>query len=273
MTLPNHPGFAFGGNFYRFLFIALLLAGFALFAGQAWAGKITVTNFSFEDPPDQGNSGTSATCPNGWICTPAADGTFFVGVYSPTSTSYTSGSDGLPGSRTVPSDGSARTNTSNPSGGYQALYISNNNSPSETVKQTTAVLIKNNTTYTLDLWIGHPTNKNWGNATIELLAGVVVVAHTDFNAGVGGPPGLGFGQWAEETLTFTTGTNDSNAGQTLAIGLLSPNNVSFGGVNFDDVTLTCNTHNCAPEPATLLLLAIGLSSLALTARRKRKDQD
>lgn len=212
--------------------IALLLAGVGLFAGHACATAITVNNFSFESP-EEGNSGASTVCPTSWTCTPAANGTFNVGVYSPVNpTQYLSdGTDGLPAGHTVPLDGSARTNSWNTSGGYQALYINFNNG-GETVSQNTATLIANNTTYTLDVWIGHRLDFAWGNATIQLLANGAVLA----TSGLLADPGAG--HWADHSLTFTTGASDSHAGQTLGIALVDNSSVGSGQTNFDLVTLT-----------------------------------
>src|ERR1700676_4068588 len=100
-----------------------LFAGIAMSAGPAWAVPIAVNNFSFESP-EEGNSGASTTCPTSWTCNPAANGTFNVGVFSPVSPSQykNNGTDGLAAGHTVPNDGTARTNASNTSGGYEALY-------------------------------------------------------------------------------------------------------------------------------------------------------
>src|SRR5580698_8437393 len=88
---------------------ALTLSGIAALAGEALASPvpITVLNFSFESP-EEGNSGASTTCATSWTCTPAANASFNVGVYSPVNpTQYlNNGTDGLPAGHTVPPDGS-----------------------------------------------------------------------------------------------------------------------------------------------------------------------
>ena len=247
----------------RLFRIALpLLAGIGLFAGQAWAASITVANFSFESP-EEGNSGASTICATSWTCTPAANGTFNVGVYSPVSpTQYNNnGTDGLPAGHTVPPDGSARTNTSNTSGGYQALYV-NINTGGETVSQNTAALIANNTTYTLDVWIGHRLDFAWGNAIIELLAGGVLWQ----SSGLLADPGAG--QWAHHSLIFTTGASDTHAGQILGIALVDNSIVGGGQTNFDLVTLNATAATPVPEPITMFLGGTGLLALGYAARKR-----
>jgi hypothetical protein len=231
-----------------------------MFAGTAFGGPISVVNFSFETP-ETGNSGaTSGICPTGWTCTPGAVG-FNVGVYSPVNpTQYANnGTDGLPVGHTTPDDGSARTNTSNTSGGYEALYI-NPVGGGETVSQNVAALTANSTAYTLDVWTGYRADFAWGNAIIQLLANGAVLA----TSGLLADPGAG--KWADYSLTFTTGASDIHAGQTLGIALID--SATAGQTNFDVVTLNATLLNGVPEPATLALLGLGFAGLGFSRRKQ-----
>lgn len=228
-------------NLYRFLFSALLLAGIALFTGQAWA--ILISNFSFESGPASG-------CPTAWLC---AD--FTGGSYTPTTTQYPIGSNGLTGGKIVPD-------------GTQAAFMQAGGSNSQRITETTTATFVAGQTYTLTAWAGWRADfatagggSAWGNSTLQLLAGPNSLTATVVATQLVSPDPTP-GHWVQETLTYTATATD--AGKFIGVGLLGATNGNRVQINWDDVTLT------VPEPSTLLLLAMGFGSFALT-RRKRKN--
>ena len=226
-------------NPYRLLFNALLLAVSALFTGQVWA--VTITNFSFESPnaPVNPNFG----CPPGWTCSPSGPPgpALQGGVYTPTSTQYAPGADGLPGSQIVPN-------------GQQAAFFSISQ-PVQSLTQNTAATFVTGVNYTLSAWVGW-RNDNTGtwspDAKIEFLsAGTVVKTSLVI-------PSPGQGQWHRVVLNYLATAADS--GKQIGVGLLgSTGNVQ---INWDNVTLV-------PEPTTLLLLGLGFALLAFSTRRTK----
>lgn len=228
-----------------------LLSATALFAGQADATSITVTNFSFESPSLGGTPGayTIGSCPTGWNCSGGG------GVYVPTSTQFSPGSDGLPGSEIVPN-------------GSQAAWTNNGATPQELEQDVGTIAA--NTIYTLNVWAGARADQQdaWAlgfQPTIELTANGVVV-----DSLVTTDPGSG--QWLDSSLTWAAIAGD--VGDTLSIVLLvSPGDTDATQVAWDDVTLNAVDNSVVtPLPAALPLFAAGLGMLGLfVSRRKRKN--
>ena len=230
-------------NSYKFLVSALVAAGIALFTGQACA--ITILNPSFELP-----GGATTTCPVNWVCP-----TFSGGEYAPTSTQYVSGSDGLTSpNRIVPA-------------GSQVAFMARGTA-NQIMTQDTTATFETGKKYTLTVYAGLRNDfantgaggggggTTWGpNVFIELLANGVAAPAMIFTV-----PNPGTGQWALETLTYTAVAADN--GKTIGVGLLADTNGGRVQINWDDVRL-------APEPTTLLLLAMGFGSFALVRRKKK----
>jgi len=233
-------------NFRKFLFGALLLAGVALFTGQAWATFfIPINNFSFESPAST-NAGTSCstTAIPGWTCSSPTN----EGVYVPTSTNFPVGSNGLTGSLIVPD-------------GNQAAFMNRNSGTTVGLtSQLTASTVSSDKTYKLSAWVGTPVGSNSGNSTLQLLATnnanvTTVIATQSFTNPAAG-------QWTLETLTFHVAAGNPLIGQKISVGLLG-NTQGNSAINWDDVILV-------PEPPILLLLAMGFGALAFARRKKQK---
>ena len=232
-------------NFRKFLFGALLLAGVALFTGQAWATFfIPINNFSFESPAST-NAGTSCstTAIPGWTCSSPTN----EGVYVPTSTNFPVGSNGLTGSLIVPD-------------GNQAAFMNRNSGTTVGLtSQLTASVVSSDKTYNLSAWVGTPTSSNSGTSTLQLLATntttnvtTVIASQTFANPTAG--------HWALETLSFHVAAGNPTVGQRISVGLLG-NTQGNSAINWDDVVLV-------PEPPILLLLAMGFGALSFTRRKK-----
>ncbi len=213
-------------NSYRLLFNALL---------------ITIQNFSFETPGAASNPNFG--CPNSWTCSPSGPPgpALQGGVYTPTSTQYAPGANGLTGRKIVPA-------------GTQAAFFSINQ-PVQSLTQNTSATFVTGVNYTLSAWVGW-RNDNTGtwspDAKLEFLSGGTVVK-TSLAL-----PSPGQGQWHLVALNYLATVADS--GQIIGVGLLgSTGNVQ---INWDNVTLV-------PEPTTLLLLGLGFALLAFATRRTK----
>jgi hypothetical protein len=144
-----------------------------------------------------------------------------------------------------------------PSGVPDGVNVAWNNSG--TISQTLTTALTNNTTYNLNVQIGHRADGVWSNNyTIELLAGSNVIASA-YN-----PIDPGLGKFGLASLAYTAGQNDSNAGQLLGIAF-----VTVGAqVNYDAVSL--NAVPSVPEPEEYLMMLLGAGMVAFQVKRKQK---
>ena len=205
---------------------AFILAG-ALAAGPLKADSIAIQNASFETT-NALTGACGAGC--GYNYGPIPDWTIngTAGSFQPNSTYFTS----VPNGKTV-------------------AFISNMGG---TISQTLTVSLLPDTTYTLSVDVGHRPLETAG-FSISLDAG-----STNLNTITGSNSTITPGTFANETLTYTTGSTVLPGDLTIILG--------SGGFqsNFDNVRLTTNSPSGSvpvPEPSGLLLLCMGLFSLAL----------
>jgi hypothetical protein len=211
----------------------LLAAAAALFAGQANASSITISNFSFESPV----TGSFAPgCPTSWNCT-ASVGGFGGGVYVPVSTQFMPGSDGLSGGRIVP-DGS------------QVAYVTGG--LPQVLAQNTSESIAADTTYTLNVYAGarNDSANPWTASppfqpTIELLANGSVVASLILT-----DPGQG--KWGNYTLSWDSSLAPSDVGQTLGLALVLPARSTGDTTNLQVASRSPRTRSLFPAPSQVL---------------------
>lgn len=230
----------------------LILAASLALPAAVRAAALVVTNPSFETPNTANGtfSGNSTTGPTGWgwsvYNTGPTNSNRFFGVWDPT---------GTPSFGAIPH-------------GQQVgvVFLDDALSLEAGLRQTLGDTLQLMTEYTLTVGVGNfapsPGGDPWNftgfpGYRVELLAGSTVLA-TDNNTLA---PGEGIFQTS--TVTFTTGGSHANAGQALAIRLVSLNGPGVE-VNFDNVNLNAET---VPEPTSLALLACG-ALLGLQVRRR-----
>jgi len=229
----------------RPLGLAFAALASCVIAGQASATPIPVANNSFESP-------TGLACPTSWTCQPGASSSD-VGVYAPGAAQYNSnGTNGLPNGSRVP-DGS------------QVLFINDFNGQGAQVVFQNVATIADQTTYSLDVWVGHRLDFGWEVPELRLLANGSLLT----TSGSLADPGVG--KWADYSLSYTTIAGDSHSGQNLSVELYD-NDPRVGQVNFDLVSLNASSRVVAvPEPSSLFLLVPGLFLLMMSAGRARKS--
>lgn len=114
-----------------------------------------------------------------------------------------------------------------------------------------------NTTYTFSMMVGHRLDLGFGGYLLALRAGPSFL--TPAVASLTGASDPGSGQWALQSLVYSTSFTGAELGQSILI--------SFGSngiqTEFDQATVTAT-----PEPATLGL--IGASLVAVGVQRKKK---
>lgn len=203
------------------VFSALLVIGFMAMPALSNATSVAIVNPSFE-----GNALQPAdyivNMISGWIISSGEAGTW----YPASITYYPSVPNGV--------------NIAYSNGG--------------TISQTLTTALANDTTYTLNVEVGHRSDGYFNNYTIQLLAGPNVIAS------VINPIDPGPGNFGLATLSYTSAVNDANAGQLLGIRFLT----AGAQVNYDAVSLTTSA---VPVPAAVWFFGSGLIGL-VGLRRK-----
>lgn len=243
------------------LAIPLLLIGLGLHAGQAWAITIAVGDPSFE------NSGSTNynnfTGPSPWVYVDNVNepNGFYHGLYTPTASDFTAGSDGLTGGKIVP-DGS------------QVFQMAEGK-----ILQILPITLAANQTFTFGVWVGTPLTDGSpaGGTVLAIYLGTEKFNGNSMNNNVNylaGPSPVSptQGQWVDETFTLNTNSiPSSNYGKQLEI-LLGNANENIP-IDFDNVTVSCTGTGCTsvpvPEPGTLALLGAGLAMLGLVTFRRK----
>ena len=145
------------------------------------------------------------------------------------------------------------------------VFLDDTNNEEAGLQQLLAATLQLSTQYTLTVEVGNFSDADGGtfNFTgfpgyrVELFAGSSLLA-SDNNTLT---PGEGI--FETSTVSFTTGSSHTDAGQALAIRLVNLNGSGIE-VNFDDVRLDATP---VPEPSTAILGAIGMICCLLKRNR------
>lgn len=217
---------------FTVLFLLLVVLTLSSFAAPAKADAVAIQNASFEiTNPLTSSCGTgcnfNAGPIPGWALT--GDG----GSWQPNA---------------------ARINLPLPDGSIVAY------SNGGTISQTLTSSIIPDTTYVLTVDVGHRLDASTSptgyltNYTIALYAGTTLL--NSFSASNGVIP---IGEFADETVTFTSGATVPAGDLTIVLTSVGPQ------ADFDNVRLTAST---VPEPSSLTLLAGALGVMFLALRRR-----
>ena len=216
-----------------FLALVLLLLG----ASPASAGSIFVNNPSFEELApgvvlDVGDFTCAPGCP-GSLPGETITSDPIVGWLESDPTrqgTFRPGASSFPGG--VPD-------------GVNVAYL---RSDSDMISQILSATLTSGLTYTLEVDVGDRLELTLSTFEICLLAGTAVLNCTSDAS----PPDGGF---ATATVSFTVPSDHPNLGDPLQIQIANTSAPGFIQLNVDNVRLT-------PEPATAVLLAIGMAALA-----------
>jgi hypothetical protein len=224
------------------ILLATTLAGFAL---PALATSVFITNANFDDQVLGSN-------------------TYALGVQS--WPGGTGGNNGAP----VTSDQTTTFPVASepPGGGPNFAILGDFNGGDGYIFQTLATAWAANTTYTLSFYVGHGVGLTYEGYLVTLDAGSTSAATAGTtllasdNTGISG---IGAGDWAQDTLTYTTGSVAPTGDITIELGLTP----AGGGVGYDLITLNAVTNTTStPEPGAWMMAAVGLSLLVAAKFRK-----
>jgi hypothetical protein len=235
---------------YSFFAASILaaLAAIPLRAQTTIATSVDVPNFSFESPSSPTETSKSPTILPGWVFDVQDNSEYGTMTFH-----------------------SANFSSAGAADGNNYAFI-NNDYPGVTDTLTSAAslaTITPLTTYTLTVAIGNRNGTGLyddpGNVSFSLLANGVAFATQEVTNGT-----VLNGTFEDFSLTYTTSSTDPIIGDGLTIQMATlPEQGSAFQAGFDNVTLDETTVEAAPEPATLILLAMGGIALIGFARLRR----
>ena len=178
---------------------------------------------------------------------------------------------------TAPSNGAPVTSdqtvtfpvaTQPPGGGPNFAVLGDFNGGSGYIFQTLATAWAANTTYTLSFYVGRGVNLTYEGYLVTLDAGSTsstVAGPTLLASDNTGIANIGSGDWAHDTLTYSTGAVAPTGDITIELGLTP----AAGGVAYDLITLNAVANTAStPEPGAWMMMATGLSLLGAAKWRR-----
>lgn len=222
----------------KFLFYVFVLCA-ALGAGTAAEIIHTVPNSSFESRDLADGGFTAGSIPDWTVSNNNA------GDFNPTDSHYSGASDSSGGTLPLPALGE------------QVAYSNHSTATIET--QNALALLEHGRNYQLVVAVGERLDSPFRGYDLALLVGGGEVASITDDSG----PVPTAGAFTDVTLTYDSPPNplDSLVGEPVTIRL-SARSISGSQTNFDNIRLTST-----PEPATAVLLMMGLGLVTLRRRR------